>query len=80
MHQTQRFSDEELVAYLDGEYEYCRSGKISDAIKSDSHLAARLASLEFDTIAVQEAFDLLTTHKAIKQLGTNNAESSVKQI
>ncbi len=80
MNEINRFSDEELVAYLDGEYQFCSAERIAYAIKSDPNLAKRLALLETDTVIIREAFDQLIRPDAIKALDIGNATNNVKQI
>ncbi len=80
MHQNPIFSDEELVAYLDGEHEYCRAEVISNEMKSDSQLATRLALLDTDIVAIREAFDQLTNHEAISAPRLFKAANNSKQF
>ena len=57
--QDRHFSDEELVAFLDGEYDFTPHDAIKDALKSDAQLAQRLDALRLDMAALQDSFDLL---------------------
>ncbi|MBO9472783.1 hypothetical protein J7413_04465 [Shimia sp. R10_1] len=57
--QDRRFSDEELVAYLDGETELVPMAQIEAAVQEDPALAKRLEALRFDVTALQESFELL---------------------
>ena len=50
------FSDEELVAYLDGEAEFAPIDEIERALKTDVALAKRLDNLRIDTREVAESF------------------------
>ena len=50
------FSDEELVAYLDGESEYAPIDEIESALQSDPALAKRLDALRVDTDLISEGF------------------------
>lgn len=60
------FSDEELVAYLDGETAHTPADDIAIALRTDAVLAKRLAALRIDTHAIAESFQatLNTEHKA----------------
>ena len=48
MSQVDKFSDEELVAYLDGEAEFAPVDAIKAALLTDESLANRLNKLKFD--------------------------------
>ena len=50
------YSDEELVAYLDGEADFAPIEEIDLAIKQDAQLAARIDALRFDTDAIKDGF------------------------
>lgn len=60
------FSDEELVAYLDGETTHTPAEDIAVALRTDAVLAKRLAALRIDTHAIAQSFEatLNTGHKA----------------
>ena len=57
--QDRHFSDEELVAFLDGEKDYAPMDAIRAALKTDAALAARLDALKLDMAALADSFDLL---------------------
>ena len=57
--QDRHFSDEELVAFLDGEEDYAPVDAIREALRTDSALAARLDALKLDMDALADSFDLL---------------------
>uniref|UniRef100_UPI003A5C06AF anti-sigma factor family protein n=1 Tax=Phaeobacter italicus TaxID=481446 RepID=UPI003A5C06AF len=50
------FTDEELVAYLDGETDFAPVAEITAALAQDPALQARLAALEIDRAALAEGF------------------------
>ncbi len=54
--QSRYFSDEELVAYLDGEKDFAPIEEIAAALKTDIALAKRLEGLRVDTGAIAESF------------------------
>ena len=54
--QDRYFSDEELVAYLDGEQDFAPADAIDRALPGDAALRARLDALTLDRTALQEAF------------------------
>jgi anti-sigma factor RsiW len=56
------FSDEELVAFLDGEADALRTEAIASRIKTDPALRARVDALTIDTEAIREAFDRMLPH------------------
>ncbi len=55
--QSRYFSDEELVAYLDGENDFAPIAEIAAALKTDVALAKRLAALRVDTDEIAKSFD-----------------------
>lgn len=57
--QNIQFSDEELVAYLDGEDDFAPIDAIAMALKTDVALAKRLERLRIDTHAIGESFDAI---------------------
>lgn len=56
------FSDEELVAYLDGETEHAPAQKIASALKTDPVLAKRLEALRLDTNQIAQCFETSLDH------------------
>ncbi|MGH1441198.1 MAG: anti-sigma factor family protein [Cellvibrionaceae bacterium] len=52
-----KFTDEELTAYLDGEYEYTRADEIKKALAHDQNLKTRLEQLSFGKEDLRMAFD-----------------------
>ncbi len=50
------FSDEELIAFLDGETEHCPADAITMALATDSILAARIEALSLDINQMKGAF------------------------
>jgi len=59
MSNSQKFSDEELTAFLDGEFEHASVEKIRQAVKNDSEIQARIEALSLNKSEVTTAFDLL---------------------
>lgn len=57
--QDRHFSDEELVAFLDGEKDFAPIEAIEDALTRDPELVKRLDALRLDMSALKESFDLL---------------------
>lgn len=57
--QDRHFSDEELVAYLDGEAEHAPVDQIRVALQTDPALNQRLDALRLDLDALRDSFDLL---------------------
>lgn len=55
--QDRYFSDEELVAYLDGEEDFAPVKEIEAALATDSALRTRIEALEFDTSALKAGFE-----------------------
>lgn len=53
------FTDEQLTAYLDGEFDFVSEQEVTAALESDPHLKARLDTLAMDTDRVAAAFDEL---------------------
>lgn len=56
------FTDEQLTAYLDGEFDLVSEDEISAALESDPRLKARLDALTMDTSRVASAFNELLAH------------------
>lgn len=56
MTQQTYYSDEELVAFLDGETEFAPVEEIAAALEADPSLADRLAALRVDTEAIKKGF------------------------
>ncbi|MEM7300034.1 MAG: hypothetical protein AAF468_03035 [Pseudomonadota bacterium] len=52
MSNAQKFSDEQLVAYLDGESDHAPIEEINEALKTDAALHARLDQITFDQDAL----------------------------
>ena len=59
MTERQTFTDEELVAYLDGEVEFTPVEAITAALANDPILAQRLADLDVNKDALRSGFDLM---------------------
>ncbi|NRB30691.1 MAG: hypothetical protein HRU27_08855 [Rhizobiaceae bacterium] len=59
MTERQTFTDEELVAYLDGEVEFTPADAITAALANDPALAQRLADLDVNKDALRSGFDLM---------------------
>ena len=59
MTDRQTFTDEQLVAYLDGEVEFTPADEITAALAVDPELANRLAALDFNKDALQSGFSAL---------------------
>ncbi len=55
--QDRYFSDEELVAYLDGEADFAPVDEIAAALKTDVALAKRVDALRVDTGAIAQSFE-----------------------
>ncbi|HME24403.1 MAG TPA: hypothetical protein VKI44_24235 [Acetobacteraceae bacterium] len=62
------FTDEELVAYLDGALEPSRRADIDATLMHNEGLAARLSALDIDTGAIRTAFEALGTTKPVARL------------
>lgn len=60
MSETDRFSDEELVAYLDGEAEFAPIDAIKTALMTDKTLQKRLNSLKIDKVALQNSMEAIS--------------------
>ena len=58
--QDRHFSDEELVAFLDGEDDFAPVAAIKAALAQDPSLVKRLDALRLDKAALAESFDLLS--------------------
>lgn len=56
MNKQTHFSDEELTAYLDGQYGYTRKAEIIEALKNDSKLRERLEMLSINKDDIRNAF------------------------
>lgn len=54
-----RFSDEDLTAFLDGQADPVLSAEIGAELETDAHLQARLASLDIPIAALREGYDAL---------------------
>ena len=63
MTERQTFTDEELVAYLDGEVEFTPADAITAALANDPVLAQRLADLDVNKDALRSGFDLMLDEK-----------------
>jgi anti-sigma factor RsiW len=50
------FTDEQLVAFLDGETEHCPADAITKALTTDAHLAKRIEALSIEVDQVKHAF------------------------
>jgi len=61
--QERYFSDEELVAYLDGEEDFAPVAEIASAMKTDTKLVKRLDSLRLDTNEIAQSFDAIKMGK-----------------
>jgi anti-sigma factor RsiW len=61
-------SDEELVAYLDGELDAARRSEVGAALDRDGALRARLDELEIDKAALRTAFDRVAAEAPIARL------------
>ncbi len=59
MSQKREFSDEELVAYLDGEEDFAPVDEIKAALESNAALAVRLTSLRVDRDVIAASFSEL---------------------
>jgi len=59
MNNNQNFSDEELTAFLDGEFEHTRAEEIRQALKNNSDVQARIDALSLDKPKIDEAFNRL---------------------
>ncbi|MEO1723877.1 MAG: hypothetical protein AAFR84_15920 [Pseudomonadota bacterium] len=54
--QDRYFSDEELTAYLDGEFDFTPAARINQALQDDAALQARMEALTVDRSAIRETF------------------------
>lgn len=68
------FSDEELVAYLDGESDYAPMDDIAIALRTDRALAKRLEALRVDTKQISASYD--ASFDLNKKLTFNLGEAS----
>jgi len=59
------FTDEELVAYLDGESDFAPVADIEYALKSDQSLAKRLEQLDIDRESIFESFQQIQPEKSL---------------
>ncbi len=57
MNKQINFSDEELTAYLDGQFGYTRQAEIESAIKNDRDLQEQIDALSIDKDDIKNAFD-----------------------
>jgi len=80
MSETGRFSDEELVAYLDGEAEFAPIDAIKAALVTDEDLRRRLNSLQFNQQVLVSAMDNISERVSKKsELPGCLVESSVER-
>ncbi len=80
MSETGRFSDEELVAYLDGEAEFAPIDAIKTALVTDENLRRRVHSLQFNQQALVSAMDNISERVSKKgKLPDCLVESSVER-
>ncbi len=56
---AQRFSDEDLTAFLDGEADGALNAAITHALETDAALSSRLASLDIPVAALRESYESL---------------------
>ncbi|MEP0943903.1 MAG: hypothetical protein ABJH63_00570 [Rhizobiaceae bacterium] len=68
MTEKQTFTDEQLVAYLDGEVEFTPAADITTALANDPELANRLAALNFDKDVMKSGFDALLSEQKPPEL------------
>lgn len=82
MSQVDKFSDEELVAYLDGEAEFAPVDAIKAALLTDESLANRLNRLKFDkealTYSMETIADNAKEHKALPDFLSETAAAPQK--
>src|SRR5258708_21535087 len=71
-------TDEDLVAYLDGELGPQRRSEIDAALKHDEHLRARLAELDIDKDAIRTVFDRLLTAAPMNELRVRREEANAR--
>ncbi len=57
MNKQINFSDEELTAYLDGQFGYTRQAEIESAIKNDKNLQEQIDALSVNKDEIKDAFD-----------------------
>ena len=57
--QDRHFSDEELTAYLDGEFDFTSAARIKQALEDNPALQARIDALKVDRPAIRAAFEEL---------------------
>ncbi len=53
------FSDEELTAFIDGEFEHTRAEKIQRALENSAEIQTRIKALALNKSQINSAFDLL---------------------
>lgn len=73
------FSDEELTAYLDGQYGYSRQVEIENTIKNDRDLQERVEALSINKDEIKSAFDELlsiTPGQEAPKLQTNSVSNT----
>jgi anti-sigma factor RsiW len=82
MSETDKFSDEELVAYLDGEAEFAPVDAIKTALITDENLANRLNNLKFDkealTYSMETIADNVKERKALPDFLSETAVATQK--
>jgi len=78
--ETKIFTDEQLVAFLDGEMTQCPASEITKALATDAQLADRLDKLTLDTGVLKESFSglLASAPAAPEFLSQNSGKSSAK--
>jgi anti-sigma factor RsiW len=80
MSQIDKFNDEELVAYLDGEAEFAPMDAIKAALVTDESLANRLNNLKFDKEALSRSMETIAENaKKHKPLPDFLSETAVAQ-
>ncbi len=76
MSQEKQFSDEELIAYLDGETDFAPVVEIDAALKKNAALAVRLTALRVDRAAIARSFSGLAVTDRPKPILPENHASS----
>lgn len=76
----EKFSDQELISYLDGERDLTRYDEIRDALEESDELKKRLESLRLDTRAIAEAFNTLSAKQTPPALLNTNMDSSPRGV
>ncbi len=74
-----KFTDEQLTAYLDGEYDYVPKDEVESALKYDADLRAQLDRLSFDRAACSSAFDSLLETSAVGSSHVENKSAKTKK-